>query len=76
MNTLLDKLLKQNKVSPKNSYEICQIYSLLPPVKQKNLIDNFSVLIGKINKIEEGMKIEQNILLTQALSDIRSIEIE
>lgn len=57
--------------SPKDRYEIAQIYSLLPEEKQKNIIKNFDLLAIKIQKIEQDIQIEQEILIWEALSSIR-----
>ena len=40
MNTKLDFLFQEYKISEKNKYEIKQLYNLLPDYKKQNLIRN------------------------------------
>ncbi len=68
---ILDRFFEKYDFSPKDRYEIAQIYSLLPEEKQKNIIMNFDILATKIHKIEEDIQIEQEILIWEALSNIR-----
>jgi hypothetical protein len=63
MNTYLTRLFDKYNVSDRNKYEILQIFSLLPDDKKQNLLDNFWILAVKINRIEEELSTEKNILL-------------
>jgi hypothetical protein len=73
MNIYLEKLFNKYSVSPKNRYEIKQIYDLLPANKKNNLINNFELLMYKIHRIEESLKMEQEILLDRIIPDIYDI---
>ena len=73
MNIYLEKLFDKYNVSEWNRYEINQIYYLLPPQKQQNLINNFEHLILKLTKIENDLEIERKILIREAIDDIRNI---
>ena len=72
MNTLLAQLFEKYKISPKDRYEISQIYSLLPSNKKQNLLNNFDILQVRLNKIEEDLNIEREILIWDALQKIRN----
>jgi hypothetical protein len=63
MNTLLKALFEKYRVSEKNKYEILQIWSLLPDVKKQNILNNFEALAIKLQKIEEELNTEKEILL-------------
>ena len=73
MNIYLEKLFNKYSISKKNRYEISQIYNLLPPDKQSNLIRNFENLANSINVIEENLSIEREILIWNALDNIKDI---
>lgn len=53
MNTRLEQLFEQYKVSPKDRYEINQIFWLLPMEKQKNLLHNFWSLAIRLEQINK-----------------------
>jgi len=63
MNIYLEKLFEKYNLSPKDRYDISQIYSLLPVEKQKNLMNNFEVLAYRIKQIEEQVHNERDILI-------------
>jgi hypothetical protein len=73
MNIYLEKLFDKYNVSQCDRYEINQIYSLLTPQKQHNLINNFELLIIRLNKIQEDLEIERRILIPEAIDDIKNI---
>jgi len=72
MNTLLEQLFDKYSISPKDRHEINQIYWLLPDNKKQNLINNFEVLSIRLNKIEEDLKIEREILVWDSLKNIKN----
>ena len=72
MNTLLEKLFEQYHISPKDRYEINQIYGLLPTEKKQNLLNNFEALSIRLNKIEEDLNLEREILVWSALQKIKN----
>lgn len=72
MNTLLESLFEKYQLSPKDRYEINQIYSLLPPNKKQNLLNNFDTLAIRLQKIEKDLNIEREILVWDALQKIKS----
>ena len=71
MNTLLEKLFEQYHISPKDRYEINQIYGLLPTEKKQNLLNNFEALSIRLNKIEEDLNTEREILIWEGVENIR-----
>lgn len=72
MNTQLEKLFVQYNLSQKDQYEIRQIYNLLPTHKQHNLLQNFPVLAMKLNKIQEEIREEREILVGKAITNIEN----
>jgi len=71
MNTRLEQLFEQYNISPKNRYEINQFFWLIPNHKKQNLLNNFEVLAIKLFQIEEEIKIEREILIWNALDNIK-----
>lgn len=63
MLSLLEKLFEKYRINPKDRYEITQIYGLLPTEKKKHIIENFKALQERIKKIQEDMRLEQEILI-------------
>jgi len=63
MNTLLQKYFDKYNLSEKDKYEVNQIFGLLPVDKQQNLLNNFDLLAIRLNKIEEDIKVEREILV-------------
>jgi len=72
MNTLLQRLFDNHSVSDKDKYEINQIFELLPVNKQQNLLNNFDLLVIRLDKIEEDIRVEREILVWDALQNIRN----
>jgi len=76
MNTKLNTLFEQYDIWDKDRYEISQIYFLLSEDKKKDLIQNFSILIARVEKIRQDIIIEQEILVWDSISRIKqAIEI-
>lgn len=73
MNTQLEMLFEKYNISEKNRYEINQFFFLLPSHKKRNLLNNFETLAFKLNKIEEDLKIQREILVPDLLSKIKSV---
>lgn len=71
MNIKLELLFKQYHVWEHDRYEINQIFEFLPPEKKKNLLNNFEALAKKLHSIHETIKIEQEILIVDVLSDVK-----
>ncbi len=71
MNIYLEKLFTKFEISPKDKYEIRQIFSFLPVYKKKNLLDNFESLISYLKISRESMINEQEILLGKVISNIQ-----
>jgi hypothetical protein len=76
MNTLLEKLFEENNVSPKDRFEINQIYSLLPDEKKQNLINNFKSLALKLKIIEKEIEIEREILIPESVQKVKEFILE
>jgi hypothetical protein len=64
MNTHLKKLFDKYNISIENRHDILQIFSVLPDTKRQNLLNNFEALAIKLQKIEEELEVERNILLS------------
>jgi len=73
MNTRLQRLFNEHTLPDRDKYEINQIFELLPPDKKQNILNNFDLLAIRLNKIEEDIKIEREILVWDALQNIQSI---
>jgi hypothetical protein len=63
MNVLLEQYFDKYDLSEKDRYEIRQIFQLLPLEKKQNILDNFDVLVLKIKKLQDDIKLEQEILI-------------
>ena len=72
MNTQLIKLFEKYDLSIQNRHEISQIFSLLSKEKQSNLINNFSLLVVRIDKIEKEIEQEKQILIPKAIDNIKN----
>lgn len=73
MNIQLTKLFEKYNISEKNKYEIDKIFLLLPPDKKHNLINNFELLVIKLDQIEKDLEIEKQILIPKAIDNIRNV---
>lgn len=73
MNTLLESLFDTYKVSPKDRYEIRQIYELLSAEKKVNLMNNFEALALKLEKISRDVEQEKEILVWSAITRIENV---
>jgi hypothetical protein len=71
MNTLLEKYFDIYNFSPKDRYEINQIFSLLPSDKQRYLLNNFDILSIKLERIHKLISLERRILIWDVFGDIR-----
>ena len=72
VNTLLEKLFEKYNLSEKDKYEIRQIYDLLPPDKKQNLLNNFEVLVLRLERINKEINLERRILIWDVFEDIKS----
>lgn len=70
MNTQLNKLLENSNLSEKDKFEINQIFFLLPPDKQQNILNNFEVLCFRLEQMHNESLIEQEILLWNLYEDL------
>lgn len=70
MNTQLEHLFEKYRLSEKDRYEINQIFDLLPTDKKQNLLNNFDLLVFRIEKIQEEIRIEKEILIWDAITNI------
>ena len=73
MNTQLQKLFEKSKLSKKDRYEINQIFELLPVEKQKNLLENFDVLVFRLEQMHKEIELERRILIWDIFSDIKNL---
>jgi hypothetical protein len=63
MNTQLTKLFEVYDLTPKDRYEIAQIFDLLPMGKRMNFLNNFPAHAETLRRIYENIKIERELLL-------------
>lgn len=68
----LEKLFEKFATKEKDRYEIRQIFELLPEEKKKNILENFEALSRRIEKIQQELQLEQDILIGSALENIRT----
>ena len=71
MNTQLKKLFDVYDIWEKDRYEINQIFWILSLHKQNRLINNFPILAENIRKIHRNIDIERELLLWEAIIDIK-----
>jgi hypothetical protein len=72
MNTRLELLFQKYNVSEKDKYEINQIFWLLPPDKQQNILKNFEIMIFRFEQIHKEVNLERRILIWELFKDIKS----
>jgi hypothetical protein len=72
MNTRLELLFQKYNVSEKDKYEINQIFWLLPPDKQQNILKNFEIMIFRFEQIYKEVNLERRILIWDLFKDIKS----
>ncbi len=73
MNTRLELLFENYKVSVKDRYEINQIFWLLTPTKQQNILNNFAQMIYRFKEIDEEINLEREILIWNEVNNIKNI---
>ena len=73
MNTQLQKLFDIYKISDKDCYEINQIFCIVDDEKKHHILANFELLAKKIQKIEDEIILEQEILLDNILPDLQKL---
>lgn len=71
MNTRLELLFEKYNVSSKDRYEINQIFWLLPPEKQQNILKNFDIMIFRFKQIHKEIDLERRILIWDLFRDIK-----
>lgn len=71
MNTKLEKLFEKYDFSPKDRFEISQIFFLLTEEKKQNFLKNFEEFAFQVKKINSDIEIEKNILLDNAIEKIK-----
>lgn len=76
MNTRLQSLFDKYNVWEKNRYEISQFFLLLDERKRKNLLDNFEILAYRLEKIEQNIKEEREILIWKSVDRVKNYILE
>lgn len=71
MNTKLEKMFEKYNFSPKDRFEISQIFFLLTEDRKQKLLSNFDNFAFQINKINSDIEIEKDILITDAVEKIK-----
>jgi len=73
MNTQLQKLFKKYNLKQKDQFEINQIFELLPLDKKQNILDNFDILISRLEYQKKQLELERRILIWDIFEDIKEI---
>jgi hypothetical protein len=76
INIAFEDMLKTCGLSDKDRYEIRQIFYMLSPQKQQNIISNFNIMVDRINKFKEDIEEQQKILLKTAASKLDDIVLQ
>ncbi len=76
INVAFEDMLKTCGLSDKDRYEIRQIFYMLSPQKQQNIINNFNIMVDRINKFKEDIEEQQKILLETAASKLDDIVLQ
>jgi hypothetical protein len=76
INIAFEDMLKTCGLSDKDRYEIRQIFYMLSPKKQQNIINNFNIMVDRINKFKEDIEEQQKILLETAASKLDDIVLQ
>ena len=71
MNTQLQKFFEKYNLREKDKFEINQIFTLLPPDKQNNILDNFDTLAFRLEQQHKEIELERRILVWDVFSDIK-----
>lgn len=72
MSSSLDFLFDKYNVSPKDRYDIANLYRVLTDEKKSFFLENFSKLSTKIKKIEAEIEEEKKILIGDSVEKIRT----
>jgi len=71
MNSRLEQLIKESTLlSPKDIYEIRQMFNIFDTNKKINMLNNWDNMISRIVRLKEWMRKEQEILLWKAIDSI------
>lgn len=71
MNIKLEQLISQtSELSPKDIYEIRQMFMVFDNDKKQSIINNWDIIVWKIVKIKDDLKQQQEILLWKAIENI------
>ncbi len=73
MNTQLKKLFEDHKLRDKDKFEINQIFELLPPDRQNNILYNFDLLVYRLEYNYKEINLEKRILIWDIFRDIKEI---
>ncbi len=76
INVAFEDMLKSCNLSEKDRYEVRQIFYMLSPKKQQNIINNFNIMVDKINKFKDDIENQQKILLEKAASQLDDIVLQ
>ena len=63
MNTQLQKLFEKSNLRDKDKYEINQIFELLHTNKKNNLLNNFDILVSRLEHLHKEIELERRILI-------------
>jgi len=76
INVAFEDMLNSCNLSEKDRYEIRQIFYMLSPKKQQNIINNFNIMVDRINKFKEDIEEQQKVLLEKAASQLDDIVLQ
>jgi hypothetical protein len=76
INVAFEDMLNTCNLSEKDRYEIRQIFYMLSPKKQQNIINNFNIMVERINKFKQDIEEQQKILLEKAAEKLDDIVLQ
>lgn len=76
INIAFEDMLKTCGLSDKDRYEIRQIFYMLSAHKQHNIINNFNIMVDRINRFKDDIEEQQKILLEKAASQLDDIVLQ
>lgn len=76
INVAFEDMLKTCNLSEKDRYEVRQIFYMLSPKKQQNIINNFNIMVDRINKFKKDIEEQQKYLLEKAAKKLDDIVLQ
>lgn len=70
MNIYLETLFDRYNLSEKDRHDILQFFTFLSDDKKQNLINNFEIVVYKMQKIEKSLELEKEILIWDSVERV------